>query len=391
MQGFPPPPDKRPAHENWDYPPFNRWSFQNVRSLLPTRLISRGRSPATPLPEAAQDLGGLAVRGTDGKATTLLAFLEANCADGFLVLHRGRRIWEHYLNDMTSASLHLSQSVSKSFTSTLVGILWGGGELALDKPVSHYLPELAGCGYRDALVWQVLDMRSGIRFDEDYTNPENEMGKLDRASGWKPLRPGDPPSVLDLILTLEQGRPHGGGFEYRSIETEVLGWLCSRITGLGLAELMSRELWEPMGAEFDADFTVDRAGTCLADGGLNAALRDYARFGQLFLQEGALGGRQIVPAAWVAQCRTGDAAAFVADPENRFADCPDAAYSRQWWVLDRGRGRTAALGVFGQLIWIDPELELVVVKLSSLPDFLNDPVRVATFAACEAIGRALSA
>ena len=390
MQGFPPPPEKRPTLDNWDLPPFNRWSFQHVREVLPTAPVRRS-AQVRALPRAEQALDELPVPGVDGAATSLATLLRQTYADGFLVLHRGRVVYERFFNDMTEGSLHLSQSVGKSFVSTLVGQLWGQGLLDLERPVQHYIPELARCGYRDALLWQVLDMRSGVKFnEEDYADTDAEIGKLDRSSGWKPLRADDPASVLDLVLELKRERPHGGHFVYRSIETEVLGWLVARVAGERLVDFMSRELWAPMGAAQDANFTVDRAGTPLASGGLNAALSDYARFGQLFLEEGSVDGRQVVPAAWVAQCSQGDAAAFAVKYGERFPDCPGAAYSRQWWALAPQRRRQVGLGIFGQMLWIDPVDQLVVAKLSTWPDYLSDPFRMATFKACEAIGRALN-
>ncbi len=392
MQGFPPPPDLRITLDNWDRPPFNRWSFQNVRSVLPTRPIARGAGPASVFARAPQDILPVVFTDIDGVARNVAAMLERTYTDGFMVLQDGRIIAEHYLNGMTPATLHLSQSVAKSFVGALVGILAGRGELQLEAPLSHYVPELAGCGYAGATVAQLLDMRSGVRFSEDYLDPNCEMGQLDRADGWKPgPRPGEPASTYDLILTLQQVRPHGGHFEYRSIETDTLGWVLERVSGLGLADLMSRELWQPMGAEAEACFTVDRAGTCLADGGLNATMRDYARFGQMFLDDGACNGRQIVPAAWTAACRTGDVAAFQPLYGDRFSRFPDSCYSRQWWVYDRASGLHCASGVFGQMIYVRPRERIVAVKLSSWPDFLNDNLRASTLAALDAIVQQVTA
>ena len=388
MQGFPPPLAARITLDNWDLPPFNRWSFQNVRSVLATRAISRGDGPASTFRRTPRDILPIAFTDIDGAKRTVGEMLDRTYTDGFIVLHKGSVVAEHYLNNMTPATLHLSQSVSKSFTSALVGILAGRGEIDIERPVEYFVPELASCGYKGATVTQVLDMRSGIKFDEEYTNPESEVGMLDRADGWKPgPRPGEPASTLDLILTLKQERPHGGHFSYRSIETEVLGWVLERVSGLGLAELMSRELWQPMGAEHEACFTVDRAGTCLADGGLNASLRDYARFGQIFLDDGAFNGRQVVPAAWTAACRTGDAEAFGPLYGDRFAKYPNACYSKQWWVFDKTTGLHCASGVFGQMIYVRPKERIVAVKLSSWPDFLNDDLRASTLAALEAIAK----
>jgi CubicO group peptidase (beta-lactamase class C family) len=391
MIGFPPPSDRRISLENWDQPPFNRWSFQNVRSVLPTRVVERGTGPARPLPDALTDLDGIAFTDLDGRSRTVADMLEATFTDGFLLLHRGRVLFERYLNGMSADSLHLSQSVVKSFVGTLVGIMEARGVLSLAEPVSRYVPELAGCGYAGATLGQVLDMRSGVRFVEDYLDPASEVGLLDRVAGWKPALPGESQwGIYDLILTLRQERPHGGAFAYRSIETDVLGWVLERATGMGLADLLGRELWQPLGCDRDASMAIDRAGTCQADGGLSATLRDYARLGLLYLQDGAWEGRQLLPASWVAACRTGDREAFMVNYAERFAPFPDAAYSRQWWVLDRGRGRHAALGIFGQMILVDPVQEIVAVKLSSWPRPLDDAMRLTTLKAIEAMVAALS-
>ena len=388
MQGFPPPRDRRPTLENWDLAPYNRWSFQNVRMVLPTEGIPRGDGRPSPLPEAPVQLDGLAVADHKGGETTFGKLLEATDTDGCLVLHRGKRVFERYLNHMTPASLHLSQSVGKSVVATTVAVLWGKGEIDLEKPVQHYVPELANCGYKDATVSQVLDMRSGIRFDEEnYADTNAEIGMLDRASLWKPARAGEPESIPDLILWLKQERPHGGQFQYRSIETEVLGWIVARVAGQSLAKTIGSELWGPMGAEHDANITVDRAGFGLASGGLNSALRDYARVGQLMLDDGYHNGRQIVPAEWVAQARTPDADAF-ADYRRKYAESSHRGYSRQWWVGDDGR--IAALGIFGQMIWIAPRDQLVVASVASWPDYIEPARREAMFRACRAIGQALN-
>lgn len=392
MAGFPPPADKRISLENWDRPPFNRWSFQNVRSILPTRPVARGSGQPWILPRATQDLDGLPFTDIGGKASTVGEMLASTYTDGFLLLHRGRIVMERYWNEMNEASLHLSQSVVKSLVGTLVGIMVGRGLLHLDRPLSSYVPEIAGCGYAGATLGQVLDMRSGIRFVEDYLDPNAEVCLLDRAAGWRPAVPGvTPGGIYDFILTLKQERPHGGPFAYRSIEADLLGWVLERTTGLGLAELMSQTLWQPMGAQHDGSFAIDRAGTCQADGGLNASLGDFARFGQLYLDGGAANGQQIVPADWVVECRRGDRAAFAPFYGARFAAFPNACYSRQWWVLDAATGKHAAFGIYGQMIYIDPPQQIVAVKLCSWPDPLNDTMRMTTIRAIDAMSRALNA
>jgi CubicO group peptidase (beta-lactamase class C family) len=376
---------------NWDWPPQNRWAFQHVGDFLRTARIARGHGAAWNFGSAPRDISGITFTDIDGATRTVAEMLAATYTDGFLVAHDGRIVAEIYLNGMERATLHLSQSVVKSFTSTLVGVLVGAGELDPDRLVSDYVPELVTCGYRGATLGQVLDMRSGVKFSEDYLAADSEVAALDRASGWKPRRDAaDTFSIRSLILSLQQERPHGGPFLYRSIETEVLGWIVSKVTGQDLATFLSNALWQPMGAEADANITIDHEGTGLADGGLSATMRDYARLGQLFLDGGARGTKQVVAESWVLGCRTGDVEAFKANYAERYDSFPSAAYSKQWWAFDTRSGLHEALGIYGQMIHVEPARRLVVVKLSSWLDPVNDALGATTRRAIDAIGRALT-
>ncbi len=370
---------------DWDRPPWNRWSFQHVGDILPTAAIERGDARA--LLRAERDLDGLEVVGLDGRPTTLREFLEATFTDGFLVLRRGAIVYERYFNGMDEGTLHLSQSLSKSFCGALAGILIGRGTLDPDAAVTDVLPELAPTAYRGATIRHLLDMTSGVRFSEDYTDPRSHMGRLDVASGWKP-RPDDggdwPATVFELILSLDAAEAeHGRRFAYRSIETDVLGFALEQVSGRRYPELLSELLWQPLGMEQDGLMTIDPSGFALADGGLNACLRDYGRFGQMILD----GGAGIVPAEWIAATRNGDRSRFGAP----YSDVlPGGAYRNQFWIEGPPHQAIMARGVFGQLIHIDWRHETVVVKLSSWPDFVNPGWTRATLAAVHAIGDALS-
>ena len=205
-------------------------------------------------------------------------------------------------------------------------------------------------------------------------------------AGWKPVPPDTDPNfrwpahMWELILRLTgQARPHGARFEYRSIESDVLAFAMERATGKRLAELVSQELWQKIGADESACFTVDSAGYALADGGFNATLRDYGRFGLTILDNG--GG--IVPPDWIEATRTG---MHGADYNLAF---PEGSYRNQFWIEDPRSRSLMCRGVFGQLIYMSWESNVVVVKLSSWPDFGNVPYSVATLAAIHAIEAAL--
>lgn len=387
MQGFPPPPEKRPTLSNWDLAPFNRWSFQNMRSLFPTADVRRA-GPVRELPAASQELGDIVYIGADGVRRSVSEGLARTYVDGFAICHRGHLIAERYFNDMQPHSPHLSQSVAKSVVGTLAGVLHHEGVLDPAAPLTDIVPELAGCGYAGATLDQALDMQTGVRFSEDYNTPGSDMTRIDVASGWRPPPEGQAvPTIRDVILSLPRERPHGAAFLYRSVETDVVAWAIERAAGAPLAEVLSDRIWSRLGAERDAFFTVDRAGTALADGGFNATLRDYVRFGLMMLDGGRVGARQVVPESWVRSCRQGDPAKFGAPYSDSW---PRGAYRRSWWIRDVDRGDIMARGVFGQLIYADPESGFLAVVLSTWPDYLIDAFSTETMAALLAIRRELS-
>jgi CubicO group peptidase (beta-lactamase class C family) len=378
-----------PPRAEWDRPPWNRWSFQHIREIIPTTEVWRGDQPAHIFPVAEPLPSNLPVTGLNGNAATLEALLDETFTDGFMVLKHGSIVCEHYFNGMDARTLHLSQSVAKSFTGAIAGILVERGMLNVDALITDYVPELSATAWRGATLQQVLDMTTGVRFNEDYTDPYSDMGKIDVASGWKPVPHGSDPDfnwpahMWDLILELKECiRPHGAKFEYRSIETDVLAFCMERVTQKPLAQIFSEELWQKMGAAQNASFTVDSAGFAIADGGFNACLRDYARFGQLILEQG--GG--IIPAQWLKSTRTGVHGRF----EGRYAQTlPGGAYRNMFWIEGAPSFALLARGVFGQMIYINPETGVVAVKLSSWPEFVSPELEIATVNAIHSIEKFL--
>ncbi len=375
MSGSPPPPEWRVPFADWDRPPWNRWSFQNIRQILPTATVRRGSAPVWRLEHQPLDVGGVTFENTAGARMTVDAHLEDSFTDGFLVHMGGRVVHESYHNGMQPHTLHLAQSVSKSVTATVAGILIGRGMLDPAAPITDYLPELEATAWAGATLQQVMDMTSGVAYNEEYTDLTSDIAKTDVASGWKPIpetAPADaewPKCLWDQILTLTaRDAEHGARFNYRSIETDVMAHAMERVSGLRLADLVSQELWQKLGTEEDACYTVDSAGYALADGGFSATLRDFARFGLLHLSGGQRDGVQIIPDSFVQDVRGGDHGHFNDHGRGYF---PNGRYRSQFWIEDEGRQTAVCLGVFGQMIYISPELDMVAVKLSSWPDFLD--------------------
>jgi CubicO group peptidase (beta-lactamase class C family) len=280
-------------------------------------------------------------------------------------------------------------SVSKSVVSTVAGILAGQGRLDVSSPVELIVPELGGTSFAGATVQHLLDMRTGTRFDETYDNPQADVRRYERVYLWRPddaePRPAD---ALAYYRTLANDGPHGGPFRYRSILTDVLGWVLEKAAGARLHELIAELIWQPMGAEFDAEVTLDAAGNAMADGGICATLRDMGRFGLLFLP----GGRRsrVVPPAWIRDTITG-----AVDGPQAFADTADvrgfpagAHYRNYWWVREPSAPFFYASGINGQNIFVHVPTQTVVVKLSTLPTALS-PYLAPTVAAVSAIARAL--
>lgn len=393
MEGTPPPPERLVTLANWQDPPFNRWGFQHVADLIPTARIPRGHGPVWRLPRAEQDLDGLSFR--SGRRTmTVGQMLEETATDGFMVLHRGHVVMERYFNDMARDSRHLLMSVSKSITSTVAGILVGRGQLDVNAPVTAFIPELHDTGFEGATVQHLLDMRTGTRFNEDYDDLTADVRVYEQVYLWRPwTSPHLPADAYSYVTTLQNDGAHGGPFRYRSVLTDVLAWVIERAGGSRLAELIAREVWQPMGAEFDAEITVDAHGNPMADGGICATLSDLARFGQLFLNGGVRGARRIVPAAWIRDTITGahdgrEAFAAEATPQERRAG---AHYRNQWWVGRPALPAFAGAGINGQLVFVHVPAQVVAAKFSTWAGAWEPVSDRRTTDACLAIGAALSA
>lgn len=378
--------------DNWLSAPYSRWSFQHVEDFVPTAVIWRGTGPAAALPAAGAPVAETPVTGADGVATTVGAVMAATATDGWAVAHRGSMVAEEYLDGLGPHTRHLLFSVSKSLLGAVVGALHGAGAIELDAPVTKYVPALANCGYTGATVRNLLDMRSGVAFSENYDDPGAEIHLLDRAMGWAPKGGPDVPATLqDFLLTLRQKSAHGGPFEYRSCETDVLGWICEAAAGQRMPDLMSELLWSRIGAQCDATIGVDAVGTGLFDGGVNACLTDMIRFGSLFLRDGvSLTGRQVVPPAWIADTLDGgpdSRQAFAASPDD--PELPGGMYRNQVWLPYPGNNVALCLGMCGQMIYVNRTAEVVAAKLSSQPHS-HEPHMLDTLRAFDAVAHELA-
>lgn len=394
MVGAPPPTEARVTRGNWFYSPYNRWAYSNATRLMPTAEVARGAGPVRALPESFAPIvtvEALPVVDHAGITRSVAEMMRWTYSDALLVLKGGEIVYERYDNDFQPDQLHLLASVTKSFTGLLTLLAIDDGLLDPAAPTLDYIPELAGGVFADTTVQQVLDMVVAAEWDElDWLEHDAEPGRDDsqflrflRASGtWVDAKHDTGRGLWDFASTLQKSGQHGEVFMYLTPATDILAWLLTRVHGVSYDQLLSERIWSRIGAEKSGRVIVDPIGTPVASGGFNTTARDLARFGQMLLEDGVVAGEQVVPASVIRSIREGgDAAAFGRCPET--AHMPGWSYRAQWWVTPDGCA--TAWGVCGQILWIDHEADLVLVRLASAPDAVDAERDVDETALCEAV------
>ncbi len=269
MQGFPPPPDKiiRFYDGTSSRFPYTRWSFNHTRELVPTANVSRGEGPVVALPRAEHDLSNVAFTTLDGKPMTFNDAIASTYTDGILVLHKGKIVFEKYFGAGDPQRPHciLGHEILRWHPGLCAR---GRGKLDPAAPVTKYVPELKNSAYGDATVRQVMDMTIGVRFSENYSDPNAEVFAYARAGGMAPSGPNyqGPRTFYDFLVTLQKEDEHGQAFAYKTANAEVLAWIIKRATGQPMADLLSSMIWSKLGAENDGYFTVDSIGTASGGG-----------------------------------------------------------------------------------------------------------------------------
>lgn len=394
MVGTPPPPEARVTRGNWFYAPHNRWAFSNMMLLAPSVEISRGSGPVRELPDRRIDpavVEALTCLDHAGDERTVGDLLRRTWSDALVVLQDGAIVYEGYDNDLAPDQLHLLASVTKSFTGLLTLLAIDEGLLDPGRPAVDYVPELAAGVFGDTTVQQVLDMVVAAEWDElDWlaheAGPEQEdslfLRFLRRSGTWVDSLHETDEGLLEFAATLQKAGEHGEAFMYLTPATDVLGWILARVHGRPYVELLAERLWSRIGAEHSARMLLDPIGSPVASGGLNTTARDLARFGQMILDDGRVDDDQVVPPDLVRILRAGG------DPA-AFARCADVAhmagwsYRAQWWVTPQGH--PTAWGVCGQILWVDQDAGLVLVRLASAPDSVDSARDLDEAALCETV------
>jgi len=317
-------------------------NFPHMEKLFPGHIVKAGGKvralPAgTPLAFPQADLD---------------AFIAEQNISGLIVLKDGKILLERYARGYSQQGRWTSFSVAKSFTSSLVGAAIQGGFIqSVDEPVTRYIPELAGSGYDGVTIAQLLTMTSGVKWNEDYTDPKSDVARM----FLEPVPAGQDPTVFYMKKLPRESAP-GSKWVYKTGETNLIGVLVMRATKKPLATYLSEKIWQPFGMEQDAFWMVDPSGHEVSGCCLSVSLRDYARMGQFALE----GGTGVVPTDWFRQSTTAHAEIGV----------PGRGYGYQWWTYPEGR--FGAQGIFGQTIRVDPKSKVVIAISAAAPKASDD-------------------
>ncbi|MEO0357803.1 MAG: serine hydrolase [Pseudomonadota bacterium] len=342
-------------------------NFSNMRGAFLHQSLPRGDGPVSPMPASPSPYT---------LTSDQMAWLTDDNATSFLVLKDGAVVFEDYYQGTTPDDLRISWSMAKSYLSVLFGMMIDQGHIAsLDDPVVTYAPALATSAYQSATIRNVLQMSSGVAFDEDYFDPNSDINKMGRV-----LALGGSMDDFSTAIT-ETKRPAGARFQYVSIDTHVLGMVLRGATGQSLSDLMTTHVIAPLGLEADPYYVTDGYGVAFALGGLNLRTRDYARFAQMVAQRGEWQGTQIVPQDWIDASIT---------PSAR-TDPGSIRYGYQWWIPQiYGPGEVLAIGVYGQYIYINQTENVVIVRTASDHDFRKDAVQQRAYAMFQSIAQDLA-
>lgn len=345
----------RQVYDGALYPDIQVQTFRNIDRLFPTRTVRRGPHVYT-LSKSDAPLAGVEFISA-GKKCDLYDYLSLNRVSGLLVLKDGKIAFERYELGNSGATRWLSMSVVKSITSTLVGVAIKDGYIkSVDDPVTQYLPKLAGSAYEGVSIKNLLQMASGVKWDETYTNPASDRRRMLELQ-----LAGKPGSILEFMSTLGRAGEPGTVWNYNTGETFVVGELIHAAVKRPLAQYLSERIWSKVGMESDATWWLESSdGQEIGGSGLSATLRDYGRFGLFAMNHGRVGQEQILPKGWFNEAGTSKTIAG-----------KKVNYGYMWWIPDSAspvhQGAFLATGIFGQSIYINPVEHVVIVVWSARP------------------------
>lgn len=358
MQGFPPAEPKRASLANWRKAPYCHWAFHHVREIIPSAEILNNPADVWELERGTMNMSGLDLAD---------AMIQTEC-DAVVILHKNKIIHESYRNGMTERDPHILMSVSKSMLGLVAGILFERGELAEDDLITKHVPEVTHTAYAGATIRELLDMRAGVLFDEDYLATEGPIVDYRFSANWNPVPndrdAGDLRSFMS-VLTESDGQ-HGGRFHYVSPNTDLLAWVFERASGIRYADLVTERLWKPLGAEAPGYITVDRIGGARAAGGKCLLARDLARVGMMMANGGQRDGVQVVPVSWLEDIvNNGDPQAWIDGDFYDDMGRRNMHYRSKWYIQREAEPMIYGIGIHGQFLFVDPAKKLSVAWFAS--------------------------
>ena len=394
MNGFPPPKDKIISAIDGSFFRFPalRYSVCHMRQFMPTSVVKAAKTKQYRFKEKYNNTidAILFIPLNSSEPITWKESLSKNYTDGILILHKGKIVYEKYFGELKADGVHAAMSVSKTFTGTLGALLIEEGKLDKDKTGADYVPELKGSGFGDATIRQILDMTTGLNYSEDYSDPNAEIWAFSAAGNpfSKHIVLDAPSNYYEYLETVEKQGEHGNIFAYKTINTDVLGWIISRVTGKTIPELLSERVWKPLGTHIDGYYQIDGAGIAFAGGGFSANMRDMAMFGEMIRKMGKFNKQQILPVALVEDIMNeGSQEAF---NKSVYANTlKNWSYRSMWWKTNNEHGAFAARGVHGQTIYIDPKAEMVIVRFASHPEAKNSKIDPTSLPAYQAVAEYL--
>ena len=359
----------RPANltlESFQFGPVNRWTFSHMREIIPTVNIPRDTNRFLVLNNSDDLVADFSVE-FQGRKQSIDEIAVHQFIDGLLIIKDGEIVVENYYGHLTQDRPHLMNSVSKSIVGLVAGKLAAQGVIDLEKPVSHYVPALAKSGYGPDSLQTLLDMRDGSDYTETYADFTTTFRLQDCAIGWTDADycpKNGPIGLYEFLPTVGREKSKLGTFSYRSGSTNVIGWVLEAVTKQSLAELISEHIWQPMGAEFDANITVDEGGFVLADHGISATLRDLGRMGLLVLNDGKAFGNEVIPSKFIQDIRGQQG-----DPKWPYPGLGGYKpyYRSFWWGEGNPGGDISGYGIHGQFVRVVPEAGLVITMYSTWP------------------------
>ena len=344
--------------------------YRNIEKIFDTRLVRAGDSPR---PMAIAETPLSVSFEFDGEEFTEATLMERNNIVGLLVIKNGEIVMERYRQDYDTNQRWVSFSIGKSFATTLVGAAVKDGAIrSVDDQLTEYLPALRGTSYDGVTIRQLLTMTTGTGWNEDYDDPESDVARIKV----EPSINGSDPVVTYMARLPREAEP-GTRFQYNTGETHLVGSLLREATGKYLADYLSEKIWIPYGMELDANWMLTKGGTEQAGCCLSASLRDFGRFAMFFMNGAKIDGVSILPDDWIA---TATSSTRAAQESEMMKVVPGLeGYGYMWWVMAGPAYR--ALGVYGQLIHINPESDLIIVTQSAWPTALpsTEMDRIAAF------------